>query len=84
MPKQNCSVYSPCLVTLLLIPILSERKMKRNIAFIADKSLSKTHVTQFVAIHLNREVIMLIEFYMLAQWIFAPEAAAQAHSMLVA
>lgn len=53
--------------------------MKRNIAFVADKSLSKMHVTQFVTIHLNREVIMLIEFYMLAQRIFAPEAAAQVH-----
>lgn len=37
-------------------------------------------VTEFsiheATIHLNREVIMLIEFYVLPQWIFAPESTA--------
>lgn len=55
--------------------------MKRNIVFRTWESLSRMSVTKFsmheATIHLNREVIMLIEFYVLPLWIFAPESTAQ-------
>lgn len=70
----------------LAVPHRPERNMGRNITFCREESLSRTPVTEFIStwttIHLDREVINLIGFCLLTQWIPWPWLSSAGPEML--
>lgn len=70
----------------LAVPHRPERNTGRNITFCREESLSRTPVTEFIStwttIHLDREVINLIGFCLLTQWIPWPWLSSAGPEML--
>lgn len=70
----------------LVVPHRPERNTGRNITFCREESLSRTPVTEFIStwttIHLDREVINLIGFCLLTQWIPWPWLSSAGPEML--